>query len=230
MKLGLQGVTVVFSSGDNGVGGIQGQCLGTDKTVFNPQFPASCPYVTAVGGTEVFPSKTVNDPESAWPSSGGGFSNVFSSPSYQQAAVSSYFSNSDPGYKYYSGADKLGANKGIYNRSGRAYPDVAANANNILIANDGVNLTHSGGTSASAPTFASIINRINEERIKAGKGSVGFVNPTLYKNPGVLNDITNGTNPGCGTQGFKAVKGWDPVTGLGTPNFGKMKDLFMSLP
>jgi tripeptidyl-peptidase-1 len=228
MKLGLQGVTVVFSSGDNGVSGLQSKCLGSGN-VLSPQFPASCPYVTAVGGTEVSPGKTVQDPEVAWPHSGGGFSNFFSSPSYQQAAVTSYFTNSDPGYKYYSGADKLGANNGIYNRSGRAYPDVSANANLILLAN-GPNLTHADGTSASAPTFASIINRINEERIKVGKGSVGFVNPTLYKNPGVLNDITDGSNPGCGTQGFKAVKGWDPVTGLGTPNFGKMKDLFMSLP
>jgi len=229
MKLGLQGVTVVFSTGDNGVSGIQSKCLGTNGRAFNPQFPASCPYVTAVGGTEVFPGKTVNDPESAWPSSGGGFSNIFSSPSYQKAAVSSYFNNSDPGYAYYSGTDKLGANGGLYNRSGRAYPDVSANANGILIAN-GTRLTHSGGTSASAPTFASIINRINEERIKTGKGPVGFVNPTLYKNPGVLNDIVNGTNPGCGSQGFRAVRGWDPVTGLGTPNFGRMRDLFVGLP
>ena len=55
----------------------------------------------------------------------------------------------------------------------------------------------SGGTSASSPIFASLVNRIVEERIRAGKGPVGFINPVLYKNPQVLNDITNGTNPGC---------------------------------
>ena len=87
-----------------------------------------------------------------------------------------------------------------------------------------------GGTSAAAPIFASVVNLINEERIKVGKGPVGFVNPVLYANPEVLNDITNGSNPGCGTDGFSASKGWDPLTGLGTPNYMKMLDLFMGLP
>lgn len=68
-----------------------------------------------------------------------------------------------------------------------------------------------GGTSASAPAFASILTRINEERIAAGKGTVGFVNPTLYANPTVLHDITTGSNPGCNTNGFSAASGWDPV-------------------
>ncbi len=75
--------------------------------------------------------------------------------------------------------------------------------------------TQSGGTSASAPIFASLINRINEQRLNAGKGTLGFLNPALYANPSMLNDITNGTNPGCDTEGFSAVPGWDPVTGLG---------------
>jgi tripeptidyl-peptidase-1 len=59
---------------------------------------------------------------------------------------------------------------------------------------------------------------------------VGFVNPVLYANPDILNDITKGSNPGCGTDGFSAVTGWDPATGLGTPNYPKMLKLFMSLP
>lgn len=87
-----------------------------------------------------------------------------------------------------------------------------------------------GGTSASSPIFASLINRIVEERLKVGKGPLGFINPVLYENPGVLFDITNGTNPGCGTDGFEAVEGWDPVTGLGTPNYPAMLELFLSLP
>lgn len=71
------------------------------------------------------------------------------------------------------------------------------------------------GREASAPTVGSIINLINEKRIQAGKGPVGFINPVLYANPQILNDVTNGNNPGCGTTGFEAVVGWDPVTGLG---------------
>ena len=46
----------------------------------------------------------------------------------------------------------------------------------------------------------------------------------------MFNDITNGTNPGCGTVGFTAVKGWDPVTGLGTINFPKLLARFLLLP
>ncbi len=59
---------------------------------------------------------------------------------------------------------------------------------------------------------------------------MGFINPVLYANPQVLNDITSGTNPGCGTDGFTAVPGWDPLTGLGTPNYPAMEELFLSLP
>jgi tripeptidyl-peptidase-1 len=50
-----------------------------------------------------------------------------------------------------------------------------------------------GGTSASTPIFGAVINRINEERINAGKGPIGFLNPSLYANPSMLNDIINGT-------------------------------------
>lgn len=75
-----------------------------------------------------------------------------------------------------------------------------------------------------------MITMINERRIQQGKGPVGFLNSALYANPDVMNDITLGNNPGCGTQGFAAVEGWDPLTGLGTPNFPQMQALFMSLP
>lgn len=52
----------------------------------------------------------------------------------------------------------------------------------------------------------------------------------FYSNPQVFNDITSGNNPGCGTNGFTATQGWDPVTGLGTPNFEAMASLVKSLP
>jgi Ca2+-binding RTX toxin-like protein len=84
--------------------------------------------------------------------------------------------------------------------------DVSANGDNIAVFNGG-NYTLSGGTSASTPIFASVVTRINEERLKAAKGAVGFLNPSLYANPGMLNDIVNGTNPGSGTVGFSAVPG-----------------------
>ena len=89
------------------------------------------------------------------------------------------------------------------------------------------------GTSWAAPTIAAMFNRIIEARIRVGKGPLGFVNPTLYKHPEVLNDIVSGHNPGykCSPNyGFDSTLGWDPVTGLGTPNYPKVLDLFMSLP
>ncbi|PMD36236.1 subtilisin-like protein [Hyaloscypha variabilis F] len=238
MKLGMQGVSVVLASGDSGVAGAAGDdgnsdgCLGTGQ-IFNPDFPATCPYITTVGATYLPSGANVKtDAETAVTrfASGGGFSNIYPIPSYQQAAVEGYLTNSPPPYTSYSATDDtgIGAGGGIYNRAGRGYPDVSAVGDNIIIFNMGMP-TLIGGTSASAPVFASILNRINEERIAAGKSTVGFVNPTLYANPQVLHDITTGTNPGCNTNGFSAAKGWDPLTGLGTPNYPAMLSLFMSL-
>ncbi|ORY14368.1 peptidase S8/S53 domain-containing protein [Clohesyomyces aquaticus] len=245
LKLGLQGVSIFVASGDNGVGGIPGGgaangCLGPDAAIFSPTQPNSCPWLTNVGGTKVYPGKSVFDPESAvldpagqpyryTLASGGGFSNIFTIPDYQQKAVSTFFQEHNPPYPYYVGGNYSTTQNGLYNRNGRGIPDVAANSDNIATFTRGKFIT-SGGTSASAPIFAAIINRIVEERLKIGKGPLGFINPVLYSHPEVLNDITNGTNPGCGTDGFSAVKGWDPVTGLGTPNYPKMLNLFLHLP
>lgn len=105
-----------------------------------------------------------------------------------------------------------------------------------------------GGTSASSPvrtslcsappdgnfnpidqTFASVISLLNDARIAAKLPTLGFLNPWLYSQGYKgLNDIVTGSNPGCGTPGFQAVSGWDPVTGLGTPNFGLLKDLTLN--
>lgn len=193
-----------------------------------------------MGATKVYPGQTVYEPESAANdlaghpfhsafSSGGGFSNIFSIPSYQKSAVATYFANHNPPYPYYENGNYNSSNGGLYNRNGRGIPDVAANGDNIATYIGG-NFTLEGGTSASSPIFAAIVNRIVEARLKIGKGPVGFVNPVLYAHPEVLNDIKNGSNPGCGSAGFSAVKGWDPVTGLGTPNFPKMEALWLGLP
>ncbi|KAF2090832.1 subtilisin-like protein [Saccharata proteae CBS 121410] len=256
LKLGLQGVSVFFASGDAGVGNYPAPngfdnpdtgCLGPTGKIFNPTWPNNCPWLTNVGATKVYPGKTVFEPESAvfdpagHPysvnySSGGGFSNIYPIPAYQASAVATFFAEHDPSYPSYSRLtdnvteiSSFGDGGGIYNRIGRGIPDVAANGDNIAVYVGG-DYELSGGTSASTPIFASIVNRINEERLNAGKGSIGFINPALYANPCILNDITNGTNPGCWTEGFSAVKGWDPVTGLGTPNFAKMLEYFLALP
>ena len=148
--------------------------------------------------------------------------------------METYFAEHDPGYPYYiaNGDDfpaNIGTNGGLYNRAGRGFPDVSANGVNLLFYDGGI-LQPQWGTSLSAPIWASIITLINDKRSQHGKGPVGFIHPVLYNHPEVFHDITNGTNPGCGTNGFSAVPGWDPVTGLGTPNFPKLLELFLSLP
>ncbi|KUJ23903.1 putative alkaline serine protease AorO [Mollisia scopiformis] len=232
LKLGLQGTTVVYASGDSGVSN-RGECIvpsnatyNGDPGAFSPSFPAACPYLTSVGATQINPDDrtetavAVADEEYY---SGGGFSNYWATPDYQQSTLKNYFKKTPPPYNFTSYGNPY------YNSSGRGYPDVAAVGLNILLYADG-QPTFVGGTSASAPIFASIISLINEKRLAAGKTTVGFINPTLYKNPHAFTDITTGSNPGCNTNGFSAVKDWDPVTGLGTPKFSKLLDVFMALP
>lgn len=230
MKLGLQGVSVLYSSGDFGVAGNGGRCIAEDGTYnnggagkFNPAFPSTCPYVTAVGATQVAPGASVTQPEKACETvifSGGGFSNVFPLPSYQSAAVKGWFAAHPPPYT---------AAQFNNSQATRGYPDISANGANYVVAIDGA-FALIYGTSASSPTVGSILTLVNQARLAVGKGTIGFINPTLYANPGVLNDITTGGNQGCGTAGFTAVEGWDPVTGLGTPNFPKLVARFLSLP
>lgn len=122
-KLGLMGVTVLYSSGDSGVAGADGTCLPPEGRtlhrmsnrnrclilllgpgagrVFNPTFPGTCPYVTSVGATMMQQNKTVFDPEEACMEmiySGGGFSNYFAIPNYQKDAVDYYLEHYNPNY------------------------------------------------------------------------------------------------------------------------------------
>jgi tripeptidyl-peptidase-1 len=223
--LGLRGITTIFSSGDGGLGGA---CLAPDmKTVeFDSSFPASCPYVTAVGGT------SNSTPEVAWDGSSGGFSRYFDQPSWQKATIDSYVKAqvSNETYAYY----------GQYtNWAGRAFPDVAAHSLDpyfqVIYAGkpDG-----SGGTSAAAPVWAGIVGLLNDARLRAGKPALGWLNPLIY---GVAKDtfidITGGYTTGCNARGggivpgarWNATAGWDPTTGFGTPNFQKLKELVLTL-
>ncbi|KAJ7149241.1 subtilisin-like protein [Mycena crocata] len=247
-KLGLMGTSVFYSSGDDGVAGNSGVCLNAEHqpaengTVFNPSFPSTCPFVTSVGATQILEGNTVDDPESACEEvifSGGGFSNIFPLPSYQAHAVKGFLANHPPPFT-----------NGEFNNSGnaRAFPDLSANGANYVIGVDG-EFALIFGTSASAPTTASIFTMINDARIAEGKKPVGFINPAIYSEAfkHAFNDITVGGNQGCGTPGFTSAPGWDPVTvcalhcctfqtiilllqGVGTPNFEKLVRLFLKLP
>ena len=216
--------------------------------IFNPSFPSNCPYILSVGATKLDSNDTVTDPESvmAFPASspggnyfgsGGGFSNYFPRPSYQHTAVQHYFDSHPPSYRPYtyngqdrfSGNSNIGENGGVYNVAGRAYPDVSANGASMTAFVRGKKGNWLG-TSLAAPIWASVIAKLNTERARVGKGSVGFVQPVLYQHPEVFNDIVTGSNLGCDTDGFAAAEGWDPASGLGTPKFGALKKLFLSLP
>jgi tripeptidyl-peptidase-1 len=99
---------------------------------------------------------------------------------------------------------------------------------------------HSPSLSASSPTFAGIVSLLNNARLAAGKRPLGFLNPWLYSHgKDGLNDITLGRSSGCTGidmysglatpfipgAGWNATKDWDPVSGLGTPDFRKLLEL-----
>ena len=114
-QLGCRGISVLESSGDTGVGAACKSNDGRNTTIFIPQFPGTCPYITAVGGTQSI------DPEIAWVASSGGFSNYFPQPAYQKQAISTYLSKhiKPETVKYYAP---------FTNFSGRGFPDVAAHS------------------------------------------------------------------------------------------------------
>jgi len=207
-----QGISILFAAGDQGVWGRSGQ----DGNVYHPDFPATSPYVTAVGGTN-FAKKSVIGEETAWNCGGGGFSTVFSIPSFQADVVQKYLTTA-------SSKGVLPPSK-YFNSKGRAYPDVSAlggQTNPYCISTQwGETFAGVAGTSASCPVVAGIIAQLNNVRLSNGKSSLGWLNPLLYANPSCFQDVNDGSQNNCikGTQGFAALDGWDPATGLGTPNY-----------
>ncbi|PLB44831.1 tripeptidyl aminopeptidase [Aspergillus steynii IBT 23096] len=225
-QLGSRGVSVLFSSGDSGVGASCQTNDGKNSTHFPPQFPAACPWVTAVGAT------TKTNPERAVFFSSGGFSDYWERPEWQEEAVDSYLETI---------GDKF---KGLYNKKGRAFPDVAFQGQNFAIYDKGALGTVSG-TSCSSPAFGAVIGLLNDARLRHDKPVLGFLNPWLYsKAKDSLNDIVNGGSTGCdgrnrfgGTPNgspvvpfasWNATAGWDPVTGLGTPDFTKLLEVALA--
>ncbi|KAI0018743.1 subtilisin-like protein [Xylariomycetidae sp. FL0641] len=244
MKLSLQGTTVVMSSGDAGVGGA-GECPvdAGGRPVFAPDYASTCPYVLSVGSTQwdrfataPRPWEPLREVATARFPSGGGFSNVFARPAYQDAAVAAYLDAVAPALPFGAyaqfvdagGFARVDLGGGRYNRLGRAYPDVAAVGDRQLVRAGG-DWYLVGGTSLSAPVWGAVLTLVNEERLRAGKSTVGFVHPVLYAHPEVFNDVTQGSNEGCDTGGFVASEGWDPVSGLGSPNYPKLLKLLMSI-
>jgi len=235
-KLGLRGITIVVASGDDGVANFQARDDPT-QCGFTSSYPATCPYVTAVGGTQGPESGQTeimcSSSTGGGITSGGGFSVFYELPDWQASMVTDYINN----------GPNVPPQANNYNASMRAYPDVsiAAFSYQILIAGQ----TYEGsGTSASSPVFASMVSLVNGIRMAKGKPPVGFLNPALYamgnstNYSAYFNDITSGTNNCCAGDmssatccqyGFTATTGWDPTTGLGSPKFGAWSKYLISL-
>ena len=197
------GITICCSSGDDGSSDEGSGPAEVD-------FPASSPNVLGVGGTKLVASAGANPvitSEVTWNeemrgegATGGGISVVFSKPSYQDTADVPVSVNPP-------------------HLVGRGVPDVSADADPetglVIMKPDGKSMEPIGGTSASAPLWASLVIRLNE----ALQSKCGFLNELLYTkfSSGVLRDITQGNN-----GAYAAGPGWDACTGLGSPDGQKL--------
>ena len=221
-----KGISVFASSGDSGAA--QFNCDGSGA-ILSASSPASDPLVTAVGGTTL----NATDPkgnyadETAWTEqlfgcnppavalndincSGGGFSTIYSRPSYQASAVSNA-GRGVPDVSY-----DAGVNGGVITHCGIC---------NLLNGLDPNALTFFifGGTSAGSPQWAALTADADQ---MAGH-DLGNINPTLYRLAASgssyaqsFNDVKAGNNDVAeiGNQGYNAGNGWDAVTGLGSPD------------
>jgi len=188
----VMGVTVLAASGDHGA------TDGVTDGKLHVDFPASSPHVTACGGTHIQAVGTTVLSETVWNdgphggAGGGGVSAFFATPAWQNGL---------------SAKSTAGT---IAPLQKRGVPDIAGDADPVSgyrVRVDGQGLVI-GGTSAVAPLWAGLVALINQSKGRP----CGLINPTLYANQAALTDIVHGNN-----NGFVAVPGWDPCTGLGSP-------------
>jgi kumamolisin len=187
------GVTVCCASGDSG------SSDGVSDGHAHVDFPASSPHALACGGTRVEVSAGALTGEVVWNdgadagATGGGVSDVFALPAYQHSA-------------------NVPVSVNASRFKGRGLPDVAGDADpatGYQVRVDGQDVVY-GGTSAVAPLWSALVALINQSRGKP----LGYLNPMLYA-VGVkgFRDTTSGNN-----GAYQAAAGWDPCTGLGSPN------------
>lgn len=167
--MGMRGRSIMESSGDLGVGAVCLTDQGPRERQFDAVFPATCPYLTSVGGLQFY------NPENAWNASSGGFSMYFSQPSYQTSSINTYLT------KYISAATKAYyADNNFTNFAGRGFPDVSAHSlypYYLTVISE--TAYPNGGTSAASPVFASVIALVNDALLRAGKPALGFVSHLL---------------------------------------------------
>jgi subtilase family serine protease len=195
-----------FTTGSTSANGVDNRSLDNS--------PSSSPYITQVGGTTL----TTTGPGGAWASetvwnwgltggsysgSSGGISSYYSIPSWQSGT-------------------SMAANGG--STSYRNTPDVALTADNVYVTYAKGTVAIFGGTSCAAPLWAAVSALMNQQAAAAGRSSIGFINPAIYKlstnaiYATAFHDITTGNNVSSDSpNSFYAVAGYDLCTGLGTP-------------
>jgi subtilase family serine protease len=214
-----ENVTLLTGAGDYGTSNQE-----TNGVTFYPfptvGFPGSSPFVTAVGGTDLYADSSGHYiSETVWNDSGccaggGGISQIFQEPGYQQSSLP------------WTVQAQLRGMRGV--------PDVSYNAavvNEFIFeyasfpGSGGAGWYGIGGTSEGSPQWAGIVADLNQY---AGR-PLGFLNPALYALGGagrfssMGRDITKGYNgledvPGATAPGYYATRGWDLASGWGTPN------------
>jgi tripeptidyl-peptidase-1 len=232
IKLGTMGTTILAASGDDGAVG----WLARDDSrycAYMAMFPASSPYVTAVGGTNgpqngLTEVSCLSNKNAGVITTGGGFSYYSPYPAFQETFINKYFKKVEgKSYApYYSTkySSFWGIAPGKYNRYHRGYPDISLIAVEYNVAVD-ASLITVYGTSASSPVMGGMTSLANYQRKLKGYSTMGWMNPFLYAYAKeiVLNDIVNHDKNNCCAghgsvnccqEGFPAAEGWDPVTGI----------------
>ncbi|KAJ7875520.1 family S53 protease [Mycena olivaceomarginata] len=198
-QLAARGVSYIVNVGEGCTPGV------------NPPFPATCPFVTAVGETNFRPGDTE---ETANEAIQGGFSDLFKRPEYQDAAVNTYLESTG------------NTNSSAFNATGRAVPDVAA-IGLVDFVWEGQVIDFLDGLSVQI--FASIVALLNNERIAAGRPPLGLLNPLIYQNSAAFTDIITGNNAACFEVVFNSTAGWDPITGFGSPIYPALQEISSKL-
>jgi hypothetical protein len=203
------GISFYAASGDSGSSACESLVNSYTKLVVDD--PASQPFATGVGGTVLHSASGAES--SAWKRGGGGISSIWPQPAYQQAGIVE---------RSYDDGSKCGNPAGFC----RQVPDIALDAalktGYIMKCTDAscppVPWFPAGGTSAGAPLMAAITADANQYSLAHGGARTGFANPLLYSDSGMFWDITSGANSINGSGLYEAAGGYDPATGLGSPD------------
>jgi tripeptidyl-peptidase-1 len=250
MKFGVTGHTMVVCTQDEGAPGEQNDdCSKDDKQALYPEYPASSPYVFAVGSTAIqgsgngiqfsqahqFPQATLRPICQHYNCNRAELNEVVADLPSSIFTSGGGFSRlaSQPSYQQAAVAAYLQSNLTLpppskFNQTNRAYPDVSSIGQNVPIVFSGSYLT-TGGTSASTPIWAGIITLLNDFLISHNESTLGFPNQLFYqmaaKQPNTFHKVLSGNNSCteelCCEYGFLVNPngGWNPATGLGTPNY-----------